>query len=240
MRIRILPAFLLLFAALPASAKDVTIVPSIGYGMSNLTFTRSTGEVDDSRFSVVDLGLTAAYGKAYVKLSAEMPLGQEFTYGPALIRQFKRDDFGVTAGYSVMDQVSVFAGYSYGKTSIVSFDGGGGLPPYPVYTQHLDQGPFVGANYSMFVGKTGTLGFNIAYANMDGSMVIQDSDPGGVSTTESGTTSGFSLGITWSDTYKDKLSYYLTYKRKNYETDLVTISIDKSFDILTFGVVFPI
>jgi len=75
---------------------------------------------------------------------------------------------------------------------------------------------------------------------MDGRLIVQDSDPGGVSTTESGKTSGFSLGVTWSDTYKKKLNYYVSYKQKNYNTDLTTISIDKKFNIVTFGFVFPI
>ena len=184
--------------------------------------------------------MTAAYGRSYLKFSSELPLGEEYTYGPALIRQLKREDFGFSAGYYVLENLSVFGGYSYGKTSIISFDGGGGLPPYPVYTQHLDTGPFIGTTYSFYVGKTGTLGLNLAYASMDGRLVVQDSDPGGISNTENGKTTGFSLGATWSDTYKKKLNYYVSYKQKNYKTDLVTISIDKTFNIFTFGFVFPI
>ena len=241
MKIRALLGVILFFvAALPASGKELTMVPSVGYGISSLTFTRSTGDVDASRFNVIDLGMTASYDRFYMKLSGELPLGEEYTYGPSLIRQLKREDFGLSAGYYVSDNLSVFGGYAYGKTSIISFDGGGGLPPYPVYTQHRDQGMFAGANYSFFVGKTGTLGLNVAYADMDGRLIVQDSDPGGVSTTESGKTSGFSLGVTWSDTYKKKLNYYVSYKQKNYNTDLTTISIDKKFNIVTFGFVFPI
>jgi len=223
-----------------ASAAELTMVPSIGYGESNLNFSRSTGESDDSRFNIIDLGMTASYGRYYMKFSTELPLGEEYTYGPAIIRQFKREDFGFTAGYYLRDNLSLFGGYAYGKTSIITFDGGGGTPPYPVYTQHRDTGPFIGANYSLFIGKTGTLGLNLAYADMDGLLIVQDSDPGGISNSESGKTTGFSLGATWSDTYKDKLTYYVAYKRKNYKTDLVTQSVDKTFDIFSFGFVFPI
>jgi len=232
--------FLLLIISLPAGAAELSVVPSIGYGISSLKFNRAVGGEDASRFSVVDMGLTVAYNRIYARVGAEVPLGEEYTYGPALIRQLKREDYGISVGYYVRENLSVFGGYSYGKTSIISFDGGGGLPPFPVYTQHLDSGPYLGANYSFYVGKTGTIGLNLAYASMDGSLIIQDSDPGGVSTVENGKTTGYSFGITWSDTFKDKLTYYVSYKQKSYKTDLVTNSIDKNFNIATIGVVFPI
>lgn len=241
MKIRALSTvFLLLFISLPAGAAELTVVPSIGYGFSSLKFTRSVGGEDASRFSVIDMGLTVAYERYYVRIGAEVPLGEEYTYGPALIRQFKREDYGISVGYYALENLSLFGGYSYGKTSIISFDGGGGLPPYPVYTQHLDSGLYLGANYSFYVGKTGTIGLNLAYASMDGSLIVQDSDPGGVSTRENGKTAGYSFGLTWSDTFKDKLTYYISYKQKSYKTDLVTNSIDKNFNIATIGVVFPI
>lgn len=241
MKIRTLSiAILPLLYSLSAGAADLTVVPSIGYGVSSLTFTRSVGGEDASRFNIIDLGLTVAYDRLYAKVSAEIPLGEEYTYGPALIRQFKREDYGISGGYYVLDNLSVFGGYAYGKTSIISFDGGGGLPPFPVYTQHLDSGFYLGANYSFFIGKTATIGVNFAYASMDGSLIIQDSDPSGVSTTETGKTTGYSIGFTWSDTIKNKFNYYISYKLKSYKTDLVTNSIDKNFNIVTFGAVFPI
>ena len=241
MKIRVLTTSLfLVLVSLPALGAEITLVPSIGYGMSNFKFTRSVGGEDLSRFNVIGLGMTAAYKQFYVRGSAEIPIGEEYTYGPALIRQVKREDYGYSVGYYVLETLSVFGGYSYGKTSIISFDGGGALPPYPVYTQHLDEGMYIGANYSLYVGKTGTIGFNLAYADMDGKYIIQDSDPGGVSSTETGKTSGFSLGVTWSDTINKKATYYVAYKQKSYKTDLVTISIDKAFNIFTFGFVFPI
>jgi len=91
-------ASFLLTCTFSVQAADVTMVPSIGYGQSHLNFDRSTGVSDVSQFNIIDLGMTASYGRYYVKLSSEMPLGEEYTYGPALVRQFKREDFGVTAG----------------------------------------------------------------------------------------------------------------------------------------------
>ncbi len=231
----------LLVALCPAAkAADVGIIPSLGFGLSSLDFTRSTGEQDNSQFNIVDIGITATYQRFYASTNAQLPFSDEYTYGPALIRQFKRQDFGISLGYYVLDSLSVFGGYSYGKTAIISFDGGSGLPPYPVYTQHLDSGPFIGANYSMNVGKSGSLGLNVAYADMDGLYVVQDSDPGGVSTHEEGKTSGFSIGVSWSGTIDNKFNYYVTYKQKSYRTDLVTISIDKNFNIVTAGISLPL
>lgn len=242
--IKSLGLFSLLFGALgtslSANAQGITVVPSIGYGMSTLKFDRSVGESDVSRFSMVDFALTAAYKRFYIRANTEVPMGEEYTYGPALIRQFKREDFGVAAGYYFFNTFSVFGGYSYGKTSIITFDGASATPFSAIYTQHRDAGPFIGANYSIYIGKRGSIGINAAYAFMDGALIVQNSDPGGVSTNESGTTSGFSLGLSWSDTLKNKATYYVAYKFKSYKTELTTISINKNFNIISMGFVFPI
>ena len=239
MKIRALFAVFMLFTiSLPASGEDVIFVPSIGYGMSDFKFSHSGGGQDSSRFNIIDVGLTAAYKRFYIRGYAEIPLGEEYTYGPAVIRQVKREDYGYSIGYYLLENLSVFGGYSYGKTSITSFDGSVG--PYPVYTQHVDSGMYIGANYSFYVGKSGTIGINLAFADMIGELVIEDTDPAGSSSVEEGKTSGFSLGLTWSDTYKDKVTYYAAYKKKSYKTDLTTTSIDKGFNIFTFGFVFPI
>lgn len=227
----------LLLCATTVQAAELTLVPSIGFGESYLTFSRSTGEVDQSRFNIVDLGLTASYGAYYLKADTEMPLGEAYVTAPNVIRQFKREDYGVTAGYYLNDKLSLFGGYAYGKTSIITNDGSN--PGYPIYTEHQDAGPYIGANYSLFLGATGTLGLNVAYARQNGLFSVENTDAT-PDTKESGNTSGFSIGATWTDTYKDKLTYYLGYKWKRYKTDLPSASINKTFDIFTFGFVFPI
>ena len=229
----VLISLLLLLYATTTHAAELTLVPSVGFGESYLTFSRSTGEVDQSRFNIVDLGMTASYGNYYLKINTEMPLGEAYVTGPSTIRQFKREDFGATAGYYVNDKLSLFGGYAYGKTSIVTTTSGS-----TVYTEHQDAGPYIGANYSLFLGKTGTLGLNVAYADESGILIVNNI--GGSGTTQSGKTSGYSVGAIWTDVYKNKLTYYLGYKWKRYKTELPSSSINKTFDIFTFGFIFPI
>ena len=223
----------LLLCAMTTHAAELTLVPSIGFGESYLTFSRSTGEVDQSRFNIVSLGMTASYGNYYLKLDTDMPLGDAIVTGPSSIRQFKREDFGATAGYYINDQLSLFGGYAYGKTSIITTTSGS-----TIYTEHQDAGPYIGANYSLFLGEHGTLGLNAAYADESGLLIVNT--VGGSSSQQTGKTTGYSIGATWSDVYKNKLTYYLGYKWKRYKTELPSSSINKTFDIFTFGFVFPI
>jgi hypothetical protein len=227
----------LLLGSATAVADELTMVPSIGYGVSNLDFSRSTGESDDTRFNMIDLGLTASYGNSYLKLSGEIPMGEEYTVAPGLVRQIKREDFGASLGYYLQDNLSIFGGYSYGKTSIIANSSGSG---YAVYTSHRDHGLFVGTTYSVFFGDSGSVSFNLAYADMFGRLVVEDTAPAGSDSDYSGKTNGFSLAATWSDTYKEKLTYYLSYKRKQYRSHLGAVTVDKSFENVTFGFVFPI
>jgi len=236
MKIKFLPlALLLVFYSFPATAAELVFVPSIGFGESYLNFSRSTGEVDDSRFNIVSLGMTASYGNYYLKVDSDIPMGDAFSNAPGQIRQFKREDFGATAGYYINDHFSVFTGYAYGKTSIVTIKTGS-----QVYTEHQDAGPYIGANYSVFLGKTGTLGLNVAYADESGLLTVNQI--GGSNITQTGSTTGYSVGATWTDIYKNKLTYYFGYKWKRYTTDLAggAASVKKTFDIFTFGFVFPV
>ena len=229
----LLISILLLLCTTTTRAAELTMVPSIGFGESFLKFSRSTGEVDDSRFNIVNLGLTASYGDAYLKVDTDIPFGDAYSNGPNLIRQFKREDFGATAGVYVTEQLSLFGGYAYGKTSIVTIK-----PGSTVYTEHQDTGPYIGANYSLYLGKSGSLGLNVAYADESGLLAVNTI--GGANVKQTGKTTGYSVGATWTDTYKNKLTYYVGYKWKRYRTELPSTSIDKTFDIFTFGFVFPI
>jgi len=242
----------LMLASLGAGANDLVIVPSVGLGQSNMDFRRSIGENDVATFNVVEVALTASYKGFFVRGNTEIPLGETYTYGPSLVRQFKREDAALTLGwypfetFRVLENIqpirnlAIFTGYSHGKTGIISYDGGSGLPPYAVYTEHLDKGWYYGLSSSINVANAGSISLSVAYASMDGSQRIQPSSPGAVSSLETGTTDGLSYGLTWVSSLGDKATYYLSWKRRNYTTELVTISIEKDFSILSAGFVFPL
>lgn len=235
MKIRALSAvFFLLIISLPAGAEELTMVPSVGYGFSSFHFLSSTGRDDRARFSIVDFALTAAYARFYVRVNAEVPMGQEITTSGTDIRQFQREDYSVAAGYGVLDNLSIFGGFSSGKTSIITYTAAS-----TVYTRHTDNGPFIGASYNYDVGDNASIGLSLAYAFMNGSYSRFVAGTG-LTDDESGNTSGLSMGITWSDSYRDKATYYLSYKYKSYNSVLETRSIGKIFNIFTFGFIFPI
>lgn len=234
--------FLAPSCALYAAEKKITLVPSIAYGLSALNFVSSTGGTDKSRFNTVNFALTVARDRLYLRINSEIPMGNEFTYGNNIVRQFKREDFGFSVGYYLLDNLSLFGGISYGKTSIISFDGSNSTA-YPVYTQHMDTGPFAGINYNVYLGDTSSISLSLAYAAMSGTYVVEDTDPlngGGGDVTDSGSTTGYSLGLTWSDTFRGKANYFLSYKYKNYNTVLTGLSITKGFNVFSLGFVFPI
>ena len=224
--------FFLSTLSLPTSAAELTLVPSIGFGFSSLNFQPTSGLVDKARFSIVDFALTAAYERYYVRINAEVPLGQETTSSGGIIRQFQREDFGLAVGYILPANFSVFGGISSGKTSIVTYNG-----TDIIYTRHEDRGPFVGINYNYSVDDNAAISLSLAYAFMDGS--YSRFVAGGTSTAETGKTSGLSMGVTWSDRYRNEATYYLSYKYKSYNSVLQTRSINKIFNILTLGFIFP-
>lgn len=235
-----------------AGAQEISIVPAVGIGRSSMDFRSSVGERDKATFNVLEMSLTAAYKGVYLRASTELPLGESYAHGPALVRQFKRDEASLTLGWfplntfavsdklSALRGLSIFTGYLSSRTSIVSFDGGAGLPPYAVYTEHLDEGVYYGLGYSYRLRDFGSLSVNVARANMDGSLRVEPSAPGFVSTHETGTTKGLSYGLSWTGSIRDKATYYLSWRKRSYTTELVTISIDKDFQVMSAGFIFPL
>ncbi len=219
----------------PARASDWVFVPSAGYGLETLKFNRSTAIEDKSSFDTLDLGFTAAKNRFYVRVNTEMPLTAEYTYGPSLVRQVKRDDLGLVAGYYLRNSLSLFTGVSYGNTSIIDLKG---ATPTAEYTQYIDVGPFVGTNYQFNVGTKSSISISLAFALMGSSLLVHDST-GATPTDERGTTGGFSFGISWNSKIHDTGSYYLSLKSKDYNSQLETQSVRKDISILSFGFVFP-
>ena len=219
-----------------ARASDLVLVPSVGYGLSTLKFNRSTAVEDKSSFNTVDLGLTAAYKRFYLRFNTEMPLTADYIYGSSLIRQIKREDWGLVGGFYLLDSLSLFTGISYGSTAIIDL---AGAAPVATYTRHTDTGPFIGANYQFNIGKQSTIGLNVAFAVMNGELAVNATD-GSVNTKDTGTTGGFSLGASWNSKYRDAANYYVALKLKSYKSELTSLTIQKDISILSFGVVFPL
>jgi hypothetical protein len=75
---------------------------------------------------------------------------------------------------------------------------------------------------------------------MQGNLLVTNSSSATPVTDESGTTGGFSLGVSWNSKFRDAANYYAALKLKSYKTELSTLSIQKDISILSFGFVFPL
>lgn len=219
----------------PALASDWTIVPSVGYGLTNLKFNRSTATQDQSSFNMLDLGLTAARKRFYLRINTELPMTADYIYGSSFIRQVKREDLGLVAGYSLFNSLSVFTGISYGKTSIIDTQN---TSPTAVLTQYIDSGPFLGTNYRKDIGKKSSISLNVAFALMGSTLLVKD-NAGTIPIDDTGTTSGFSFGVSWNSQIHDKGNYFISLRLKDYRSELNTLSVRKDISVLSFGFVFP-
>ncbi len=74
---------------------------------------------------------------------------------------------------------------------------------------------------------------------MSGAYLREDLNVGG-DIYESGSTTGFSFGLTWSDTFRGKANYFVAYKMKNYSATLTIQNITNNFNIFSLVFVFPI
>lgn len=132
----------------------------------------------------------------------EFPLGpsptiNDFSTGfvtaqPTVNADFDRDEYAISLGYGVTEQLAVFAGYKWAKTDFKT-EGRGPLGAvftplvgFPVTGNGFSQtevdfnfdydGPFVGVNYGLEVNAgflEGTLSFNFAAAFLDGETDIK-------------------------------------------------------------------
>jgi hypothetical protein len=130
----------------------------------------------------------------------EFPTTDLFSTGslgaqPAVNADFERDEYAISLGYGVTEQLAVFAGYKWARTDFETQGRGptsavftiGGIPQFDRVTvegfveQEADfdfeyDGPFVGINYGLEVNAgflEGTLSFNFAAAFLDGESKVK-------------------------------------------------------------------
>jgi len=135
----------------------------------------------------------------------------------------EREDYSVSLGYQVTDRFIVFGGYRSGQTSydalmkttilpLDSRDGGViSVPDRSTSYKFKASGPFVGLSYNYPISERGQLGFNAAYAQLDGTYSISGSQDA------TNSTSGLTYGITWRGKLYKNLSYGLSLDKYNYE-----------------------
>jgi len=191
----------------------------------------------------------------------------------------ERQDQSITLGYNVWSKLNLFVGYMKGKTTLTpdascQILNPPSLPPSNClitnrafihaylsgnnnYAQeYTEDGPYVGLSYAWNIADAGVLSASYAYASMDGKYKDNMAhDPtnffGG--TVErfaySGSTTGNSIGVTWTAPLGETSSYFLDLRQQKYhmsgedDTGLalysgVHLSTDETMKSVTAGVQF--
>lgn len=219
---------LLLFtpATILATDNDFAVVAG-----GTINYKRLEFDVTDETFKpnliTFDLSFTGVYKSFYASVNYDKSIQDDYIYmyDPGAgqddtILQISREDAGLTIGYNFPNSVTVFGGYIDGATTVYLQGNQLALPSEPErFNSIFDftmQGPFLGVGYAMPVGQKNTLSFNIAYADMDGSLIL---DSGADKQEAEGESSGFSYGISLSGPVTETVSYRIGLKANRYTFD---------------------
>lgn len=180
-----------------------------------------------------DLSFTGVYKSFYAAVNYDNTIKEDYyyLYQPApsnddVIMTLSREDAGLTLGYNFANSITLFGGYLDGTTTaylqgnLLAIDFVG--PPFDPdnrfnsIIKFIMKGPFLGVGYSLPMGSKNTLSMNIAYADMDGSVEIDN----GVSTVEAtGDATGFSYGLGIAGPLTESMSYRIGLKANRYTFD---------------------
>ena len=241
-----------------AENDDISIVGGVAYNIKNERFDIANKPFKPD-FVTIEWSLIAAYKSAYVKLNYDESVkdGAQVDTTPssgggsndnqALL--FDRKDAGITFGYSVLEGLSLFAGYTRGETGVTGtgdFSVQGNLTSSYIETAFstltvnvTEQGPFVGASYSYYLKDSGSLSFSLAYARLDGEVQSERAEKvttidmtGSTEVTTidgslvKGDATGFSYSIVWTDRFTESMLYNLSLKTTRYKFDAPPLGSD--------------
>ena len=214
---------LLIPAVHAEESSSVDVFPRAGVGLNWLNYVRLDGSDLDAYFTTLNVGLSVNYDRVYFDLGAEL-FGVDSNQEGGEVDDVERQDFTFTTGYSLNQDASVFAGYTFGETKD---DLTGQF--------HEDVGPFIGASYSFLSGDT-VYTTTLAYADLDGEILVDDKPDENTK----GDTTGFSLGFAISGPFRETMGYTIAIKTRQYiyEVDGTNQDSDKGITSLNLGLIF--
>ena len=159
-----------------------------------------------------------------------------------------REDKSITLGVNVWDHLNLFGGFMSGKTTLtippvstakvsspacgtpgaatnlawmrelwaVSL-GGYAIPTYE--QEYTERGPFAGLRYGWQIRDAGMLSASAAFAHMQGNYHDNLDVPATPNFNYNGSSSGTSLGLTWTSPLNDNSSYFIDLRRQEYRMD---------------------
>lgn len=213
-------------------AAELKVTPNAFVSYRDFEYSVGNGGIDNNLYSL-GIGLTATYGRFYLDLSGEKnpTSGKEPTQSSTAY--FEREDAAVSLGYGVNESISVFAGYKYGETRIVS-------PPSAMtigsQVRLQGRGLFIGAGAGWAVNATNLVSFSAAYA-----MMRAEYEDSAFDSNTRGDASGTSLGIRWKGLLSKQLSYDVSLIRHDYyyeSFDLLLLDISEQILSLRLGLAY--
>lgn len=261
MKIKILVTALLLLACpflTTHAGDDLNFYPVVGVGQSNLEFTRKNTGIknteQDFSFYVLNIAGVLSYKDFFINAASDIPLSSDSGYdvdpGPHTngVAYVQRDEYNITVGYGPLDWMTLFAGYANGHTQFTSTTDNS----FGSVVDQRDRGAFGGLGLSSNIADQGSLSFDIAYADFDGSIRLRTLDPAPNlapfrDRRLTGTTTGYSYGLQWTAKFRQDMSYFVKLKIRQYKFEAEEANanpqpqgavIEKNFTMLSAGLIF--
>jgi len=182
---------------------------------------------------ILGIGGTVSFDRFFVDIYGQMSGEGNGTYTydladprvPGNEMDFEREDYAISLGYALHENLSLFAGYKWGKTDFSESynpQTGGGFLEY-FDTEFKEDGPFVGAAIGWPVGN-GLVAINIAVAMLDAENNQTKVGQAGSYLDFSGDTVGVNFGVSWRAPITDNLSYSLSLDGYRYSFDPDSVS----------------
>ena len=183
----------------------------------------------------LDYAGTAVYNNFYARFKVSQTIKDDAVLLDTVV-MMDRSDEDYTLGYIVGGGVSVFVGYKHGEfEAFVTGD----LANSARRARFIDNGVFVGAGYTVPVGKS-ALALSLAYADMDGEIDIKST----IHDITTGDTTGYSFSINFNTPITDATNFVfgLNSTRYDFEDNDLGISgldfgTEQSFDSVSLGLV---
>jgi hypothetical protein len=140
-------------------------------------------------------------------------------------REWDRQEYSISGGYAVTDNVAIFAGYRLSETNFEDrttiFDIGTQSTSFAdIDVDYEQEGPFVGGTFQVPVEQgflVGAMSANLGIAFVDGE--VKQDVRGGPSASFEGDTVGLTVGFSWKGLITDNLRYTVGIDGYRYEFD---------------------
>lgn len=213
-----------------ARADDPQLYRLIGAGLGSTRLAFDEKLDADVSFPTYQLFGSIGYGRAYASLTWADSLADENVSEEDEIGEASRQDLDLTIGYRMSEAWTLFLGYKDGETELDLRVRDTRLRQHEYYRE---DGLYGGVTYSVDLRRAGTLNFSLAYVRFDSDLKFtegadEDDDDDAAEALEfddlegraSGTSDGFSAGISWVMPLAEDLAFRLQYKVNEYHLDV--------------------